>query len=183
MKIKLTIITILIGLTFYGQNNAIVNIDSTKIRLIGDKLYKAYQGYQKKDGAISNSTIRYTEIDLSNVLFKTSKTELLLGSYNALNALVVLLRDNPHIILKIDGHTDKVGNNKMNLKLSIRRARTIRLYLFKKGIKLDRIIAKGYGDQFPVCKSPCKNNQRVEFTLIHDGTEQKLVTRKPIEKD
>jgi len=112
------------------------------------------------------------------VLFKTSQSVLLLGSYNALNALVILLKDNSRITLKIEGHTDKVGHSRSNLKLSIRRARAIRLYLFSKGIKLDRILAVGHGDKSPICDSPCRENQRVEFTLTSEGNEKRLVTRK-----
>ncbi len=128
-----------------------------------------------------STKIRYSKIDLSNILFETSKNQILPQSYNALNALFTLLRDNPKLILKIEGHTDEIGHGQSNLKLSIRRARAIRLYLFKKGLKLERISAIGYGDQRPMCESPCKENQRVEFTLIHDGTEQKLVTRQPVD--
>jgi len=177
MKTKLLLFLFFISFLSYSQEKT-VNIDSTQITLIGNKLYKGHQEYIKnKEGALSTK-IRYTEIDLSNVLFKTSKSVLLPVSYNSLNALVIILRDNPQIVLKIEGHTDKIGHSRSNLKLSIRRARAIRLYLFSKGIKLDRITAKGYGDQFPICKAPCQQNQRVEFILIHDGTEQKLITRK-----
>jgi hypothetical protein len=45
-------------------------------------------------------------------------------------------------------------------------------------IKLNRLTATTYVDQFPICEAPCKENQRVEFTLIHDDPEQKLSTRK-----
>ncbi len=179
MKLKLLLLTFLFTTIFYAQENDHVNLDSTQITLIGNKIYKAYQAYHRSnDGSFKNYSIKYIEIDLSDVLFKTSQSVLLPGSYNALNALVILMKDNPKIMVQIDGHTDKVGHSSSNLKLSIRRARAIRLYLFRKGIKLERITAKGFGDQVPICDSPCKENQRVEFTIISDGNEKRLVSRK-----
>ena len=164
----------------FAQEGLRINIDSTKVVLIGNKLFKAHEGREyKNDGSTNNTRIQYSEIDLSNVLFRTSTSELLSNSYNALNALVILLRDNPNINLKIIGHTDKVGHQIKNLKLSIRRARTIRLYLFKKGIKINRLIANGYGDAQPICESPCKENQRVEFIVIDNGLENKLRIKLP----
>ena len=174
MKTKLLLLTLLFTYFSYAQQNDKVNIDSTQVTLIGNKLYKAHQGYSKASGY----SIKYTEIDISNVLFKTSQSVLLPGSYNALNSLVTLLKDNPKIRLKIEGHTDRVGHSRSNLKLSFRRARAIKLYLFSKGIKLDRITANGFGDQSPICETPCTENQRVEFALISDGNEKRLVTRK-----
>lgn len=180
MRIIIKLLIIVFCTSAFAQENLRINIDSTKVVLIGNKLYKAHQGRQyKNSGATNNTIIQYSEIDLSNVLFKTSTPELLPESYNALNALVILLRDNPKLNLKIDGHTDKVGHPIKNLKLSIKRARTIRLYLFKKGIKLSRLTANGYGDEMPICKSPCSENQRVEFTLLNNGLEQKLRIKIP----
>ena len=61
----------------YGQKDDVIDIDSTRIRLIGNKLYKAHQGFHRINGSLINTTIQYTEIDLSNILFKTSTSELL----------------------------------------------------------------------------------------------------------
>ncbi len=179
MKSKILLLTFFFTTVFYPQENNNVNLDSTQITLIGNKLYKAHQAYHStNEGSFKNYSIKYIEIDLSDILFKTSQSVLLPGSYNALNALVILMKDNPEIMVKIDGHTDKVGHSNSNLKLSIRRARAIRLYLFHKGIKLDRITANGFGDQAPICDSPCKENQRVEFTITSNGNEKRLVTKK-----
>lgn len=176
MNIK--ILTFFFFTSFFSfSQEKIVNIDSSKVTIIGNTLYKAHQEFLKNNKGVLSTRIRYSKIDLSNILFETSKNQILPASYNALNALFTLLSDNPNTIIKIEGHTDKIGHSQYNLKLSIRRARAIRLYLFKKGIKLERISANGYGDQQPICEAPCKENQRVEFTLIHDGTEQKLVAR------
>ena len=76
--------------------------------------------------------------------------------------------------VKIEGHTDKIGNSKKNLKLSKKRARTIKLYLFKQGIKFNRMTATGHGDTTTICDAPCTKNQRVEFTLIENGKQNRL---------
>ena len=180
MKIQLLVLSLLMSYFSFSQEK-VVSIDSTKVTIIGDVLYKAHQEYISNNNGDLSTKIRYTKIDLSNIVFETSKSKILPTSYNSLNALLTLLIDNSKVILKIVGHTDKIGHSPSNLKLSIRRARAIRLYLVKKGVKLDRILAIGYGDQLPICTTPCKENQRVEFTLIHDGSEQKLVTRQLID--
>lgn len=177
MKKIFLIVILFVSLPSFGQVSNVVHLDSTQITLIGNKLYKAYQGYQKNKDELTNTVIQYAEVDISNVLFKKSQSVLLPGSYNALNALVILMRNNPQLTLKIEGHTDKIGHSRSNLKLSIRRARAIRLYLFSKNIKLERVTAIGHGDTNPICDAPCKENQRVTFTLIDDGTEKRLVTR------
>ena len=74
----------------------------------------------KKKNGVVNSIFWHTEIDLGNVLFKTSKSEFLPESYSTLNALAILLEDNSEFNLKVDGHTDRVGNSRKNLKLSIK---------------------------------------------------------------
>jgi len=173
MKNKILIFILFTSLLSHAQK---IEIDSLKIVLIGNKLYKAHQGLRVENDKSKNTSIRYTEVDISNILFKTSRAEILSESYDGLNALYVLLKNNPNMDLKVEGHTDRIGHSKNNLKLSIRRARAIRLYLFKKGIKLNRMSANGFGDQSPICEAPCEKNQRVEFTLIENGKENKLRT-------
>ncbi len=173
MKNKILIFILFASFLSHAQN---IEMDSLRIVLIGNKLYKAHQGLQVENGKSKNTSIRYTEVDLSNILFKTSRTEILSKSYDGLNALYILLKDNPNMDLKVLGHTDKIGNSKSNLKLSIRRARAIRFYLFRKGIKISRISVNGFGDQSPICEAPCKENQRVEFILVQNGKENKLRT-------
>lgn len=169
MKIKLLISTIIIlaVFPFYGQSSSeLIVKDSTKIRISGNSVYRAHEEVYMKNDSAQWSSIRYTKIIVLNVLFKTSKSEILSKSFNELNKLSALLKNNPEIGLKINGHTDKIGNSKRNLKLSKRRAKAIKVYLMKNGVKSNRIATNGFGDKFPICQSPCEKNRRVEFNFV-----------------
>ena len=166
MKKKLiaSIIIILVGFYSFGQNLSNgVTIDSSKIKIFKNTVYRAHQGKNTGNESDWLTSIRYSKILLLDVIFKKSKSEILSKSFKELNELSILLKDNPKIGLQIDGHTDKIGNSKLNLKLSKRRAKAIKIYLKKRGVKANRIVTNGYGDKFPVCESPCEKNRRVEF--------------------
>jgi len=168
-KLLIPIITILLGFSSYGQYNSNgITIDSTKIKIFRNTVYRAHQGVNKGKDSTWLTSIKYTKVLLLDVLFKKSKSEILSKSFNELNELSVLLNDNSKIRIQIDGHTDKIGNSKKNLKLSKKRAKAIKYYLKKRGVRSKRIITNGFGDKFPICQSPCEKNRRVEFKFIHD---------------
>lgn len=81
-------------------------------------------------------------------------------------------------VLVIAGHTDAVGSDQRNLKLSQERARAVRDYLVERGIAPNRLIAKGYGEAYPVASNDTEAsrelNRRSEFIRV-DG----LVTGNP----
>ena len=72
--------------------------------------------------------------------------------------------------IEIGGHTDNVGSDADNLKLSQQRAEAIRQYLIKKGIQPARVIAKGYGASEPVADNSTnegrQNNRRTEVKIL-----------------
>jgi len=77
--------------------------------------------------------------------------------------------DNPELSVQIEGHTDPVGDEMLNLKLSKNRAYKIANFLAKKGIDRSRIRAEGFGGSRPL-KVPEKGgyhpaNRRVVFLL------------------
>ena len=171
MKTKLLLLTILSTSLFYAQDTEEYN---TSVVVIRDKIYKMHHGLHKTNDSVVNTSIKYTAVDLSNVVFKTTKAELHPNSYDELNALSKLLKEHPNMNVKIEGHTDNIGNSKSNLRLSKKRARTIKLYLYKKGVKLNRMTTVGHGDTMLICETPCLKNQRVEFTLIKNGKENPI---------
>lgn len=73
-------------------------------------------------------------------------------------------------VLVIAGHTDAIGPDERNLKLSQERARAVRDYLIERGIASDRLIAKGYGEAYPVASNATdagrELNRRSEFIRI-----------------
>jgi len=104
-----------------------------------------------------------------NVQFERTKTEILPASFPELDRLAEFLIENPHHNIKIEGHTDNVGNAKKNLILSHSRARAVAAYLVKKGIHYERLSAEGFGGSRPLVKSEDgkyhPENRRVEFIV------------------
>ncbi len=93
----------------------------------------------------------------------------------ALDALAALLKEYPYLVIEIGSHTESVGLDEYNLKLSENRARLARDYLIREGISPDRIVAKGYGETQLL--NHCANgvdcsraehlvNQRLEVKII-----------------
>ncbi|MFM8949698.1 MAG: OmpA family protein, partial [Bacteroidota bacterium] len=93
-----------------------------------------------------------------------------------LDKIVVILKDNPKIVIVLGSHTDSRGSDAYNEILSQRRAQSAVDYIVKiGGISQDRISAKGYGETILVnrCKNdiPCsaaehQQNRRTEFKVV-----------------
>jgi outer membrane protein OmpA-like peptidoglycan-associated protein/tetratricopeptide (TPR) repeat protein len=107
---------------------------------------------------------------LQNVFFDFDKSTLKPESFVELQQLVKLLKENPNLKVEISGHTDNVGNDDYNLKLSQARADEVKNYLVKQGIDENRIIAKGYGKNRPIADNNTEEgkakNRRTEFKII-----------------
>ncbi|MEM8565388.1 MAG: OmpA family protein [Bacteroidota bacterium] len=111
-------------------------------------------------------------VNLENVLFEQSKASIVASSYQELNSVVDLLRENPSMKIRLEGHTDNRGNTKQNLKLSKERVGAVRSYLVKRGISKKRVSGKGFGGSKPIADNSDpesrKLNRRVEFIILKD---------------
>ncbi len=92
------------------------------------------------------------KVDMSakNILFETGSANLKKSSYASLDVIADELKAETGLTVDIEGHTDNVGNEASNQKLSQSRANTVKTYLVKKGIATDRINATGFGSTQPV---------------------------------
>lgn len=85
-----------------------------------------------------------------NLEFDVAKAIIKPISYSELNLVVEYLNRKETITIEIAGHTDNIGNDADNKKLSQQRADAVKIYLLKKGIKAERIITIGYGAAKPI---------------------------------
>lgn len=112
-----------------------------------------------------------TEIQvLKKVEFETGKAALRRDSFQILDEVYRLLVANPEIkLLSIEGHTDSVGSDEMNLTLSKQRAKSCLDYLLGKGIASSRLTSEGFGEGKPLETNDTPNgrakNRRTEFHI------------------
>lgn len=110
------------------------------------------------------------KITLKNIYFEMSKSDLLPASYAELNQLVTMMDDNPNMTIRLEGHTDIIGDHDKNLQLSRDRVIACQRYLAQKGIDIARIQTVGYGDTRPIVTKGTdedrKINRRVEFVIL-----------------
>lgn len=107
---------------------------------------------------------------LKNIFFDVNKYDLQQSSVTELDILVKLLNENPGLRIEISGHTDNVGKPADNLVLSNNRAKAVVNYLVSKGIALNRLSPKGYGETKPVAENKTEEgraqNRRTEMMII-----------------
>ena len=111
-----------------------------------------------------------TKIELKQtVYFDTNKATIKAVSFPLLNEVALALADHPTIAVRIEGHTDSQGKDAANLKLSQRRAESVRTYLIAKGVAGERMDAQGYGETVPIADNRTgagrAQNRRVEFVI------------------
>ena len=111
-----------------------------------------------------------TTVKLDLVLFQRGTTNLLEESYDELDLIIQMLSDNPTMEIELGGHTDNIGNARLNKKLSQERVDAVIKYLVDKGVKSNRLSGVGYGGAKPIASNSAEEtrrlNRRVEFTVI-----------------
>ena len=110
------------------------------------------------------------KIILKNIFFETGSAELLSKSEGEITKLVNLLNDNPSLKIKILGHTDNVGSESANLKLSAERAKAVYDKLLARSIDRNRLQYEGKGESLPIAENETEEgrsiNRRTEFFII-----------------
>ena len=107
---------------------------------------------------------------LKNINFEFNQSTITAESNKELEYLVRFLNELPTVKIEISGHTDNIGNDKYNKKLSEDRAKYVYDYLISKGISKTRLNFKGYGSEQPITSNNTeigrKINRRTEFKII-----------------
>ena len=120
---------------------------------------------------------------IDNIFYDYDKATLRPESKTALDEMVQVMRDNPHITIEMASHTDRHGSEQYNINLSQRRAQSVIDYLIKAGVAPDRLQAQGYGKSRP--KTITKKLAR-EFPQFTEGTEltpEYIETLSPADRD
>lgn len=144
------------------------------------RLHIAQMGYDTLDVDIASigdsmnvmlTPIKKGEVFIvKNLFFATNKTRILSRSEEALNELYMFLARNPQTRIKIIGHTDSVGKDAANQKLSDGRANAVMKDLIERGIDPTRMEAEGRGETQPIDTNETEegrqNNRRVEIEIL-----------------
>jgi OmpA-OmpF porin, OOP family len=106
----------------------------------------------------------------ADVLFDFDKAVLKTEGKNKLDDLATKVKAiNLEVVIAI-GHTDSIGADAYNQKLSVRRAESVKAYLVSKGVEPNRIYTEGKGEKQPVASNKTKDgrqkNRRVEIEVI-----------------
>ncbi|MEK6300233.1 MAG: OmpA family protein [Acidobacteriota bacterium] len=116
-------------------------------------------------------------VNLSDVLFDTGQATLKPGAREKLSKLAGILLAYPGVYsIEVEGHTDSVGTDESNLRLSQGRADSVHDYLLQSGVKRDRMaLGRGFGESTPVATNDTaagrQVNRRVEI-VIADSAKQ-----------
>lgn len=108
---------------------------------------------------------------LKNMFFATDKTKILPSSEPALQELYEFLRDNPDMRIRIVGHTDDVGKEDYNQRLSEGRSASVKKEMVTRGIDPKRIETSGHGETDPIVPNDSNEhrqmNRRVEIEILN----------------
>ena len=103
---------------------------------------------------------------IENIFYDFDRATLRPESKQALDELIKLLNDNPHVTIELGSHTDMMGSDQYNLNLSGRRAKSVVDYLIAGGIDSERLSSRGYGESLPVIVD---KKQAAAHDFLHEG--------------
>jgi outer membrane protein OmpA-like peptidoglycan-associated protein len=131
--------------------------------------------YEDDDGCPDEKlvTVTSTKFELKQTVhFEYNTAEIKSDSFNLLEQVGKALNDNPQIKkVRIEGHTDDVGGDDYNMKLSRKRAEAVKKHLVDvNGVAAERLVVEGFGKTRPVQQGDDEEsralNRRVEFVIV-----------------
>ncbi len=141
--------------------------------------YESISGQIRKGGlneneealieSLKNATTGFS-MELPKIYFAFNQSELLPSSYPALEKLSQLLKTQKGLEIEIRGHTDNIGSNWYNKRLSVDRAEAVYQFLIESGIDESRLKYRGFGNKEPVADNDTEEgrqlNRRVEIMVV-----------------
>jgi OmpA-OmpF porin, OOP family len=109
-------------------------------------------------------------IRLKNLYFEQSTSDIPEQAFPEINMIVRMLKENPNMVIQLEGHTDFRGNSKLNYDLSEQRVEAIKRYIYSQGVDKKRIKLKSFGGSMPLSRENTdeakKANRRVEVRVL-----------------
>ena len=135
---------------------------------------ETFNGVEDDDGcpekgrvSVEKGAIKISE----RIYFETGRAEIQQRSHSLLDEIAQVIIANPKLKkVRVEGHTDNVGSDSGNLRLSQNRAESVRQYLVSAGVSTDRLDARGFGETYPLVSNDTADgrakNRRVEFIIV-----------------
>ncbi len=120
----------------------------------------------------TRDTARGLIVNMSDVLFDSGRYTLRPGAREKLAKVAGIILSHPGLRIEVEGHTDSVGGDEYNMRLSENRATAVQGYLVEEGIQPANVTAKGFGKTLPVADNSTdagrQRNRRVELVVSGD---------------
>ena len=117
----------------------------------------------------TRETARGLVVNVSDVLFDFDSANLKPGAREKIARVASILRSHPDLKIEVEGHTDSVGSDGYNLRLSERRAESVRSSMVQQGVNRDVVGTAGFGESRPVATNGTavgrQQNRRVEVVV------------------
>ena len=142
----------------------------------------AVGSYQDRQQAALNEKLRNTQVEVDrkgdnitlnmpgHVTFAFNSSNLAPEFYPVLNDVAGVLREFDQTVVEVAGHTDNIGSEEVNQRLSEQRAGAVAQYLAAQGVDPQRLITVGGGKRYPIASNDTAEgraaNRRVEITLV-----------------
>lgn len=117
----------------------------------------------------TRDTARGLIMNMSDVLFDTAKYSLRPAAREKLAKVSGILVSHPGLVVDVEGHTDSIGGEEYNQRLSEQRATSVRDYLVQQGVSMNSVAARGFGKTQPIASNGNavgrQQNRRVELVV------------------
>ena len=142
-----------------------------------DKCPNTPQGFKvDATGCIIQQTVI-----LRSVNFEFNSDHLTVPAQETLDKVAGALEGQPNLNVEIDGYTDSIGSDAYNLKLSKKRAESVKTYLVAHGVAADHLFARGFGEAKPIASNQTDEgraeNRRVEFQVLNEPPTVKVISK------
>lgn len=111
-------------------------------------------------------------IVLNHLIFTIGRATINPKSFDELDEVVAMMKENTKVVIQLEGHTDNQGNAEANLKLSQQRVDAVQKYITSKGISKNRVKTKAFGGSQPIATENTEEarakNRRVEMRVLKD---------------